>query len=1029
MGRWSGWLVALALLCQSPVAAALKPDKAFHDYVRARWSIQDGLPQVSVSCIAQDRSGYLWVGTQAGLARFDGVRFIAHTPDSDPGLPGVSIQALQLARDGRLWVGTYKGVAVHDGAGFTPLKVHDAASEALAVNAFDEDVSGRMWVATDTGVYRAAAGVLHRVEGSPASAGALLADGNAVWVGTRGAVLRVLDERWSSEPLGGDGGRLPDVHRLVKAQGRLWAATTGGLYVRTDGRWTRFEPDNSMTATAIELLRADRDGNLWAGGDAGLVRVREAGIAEVVTAGSPGSVAALRTAFEDREGSLWLGTRNDGLVRLRDSWTRRFTVPEGLGKPILWTLSPDPDQRRIWVGADDGISVLEGGRFRLIAPAEALPDPQPYNLLAEADRLWIGTRHGLAVIDHAGAHAGQVRQPAWLAPMLAAQINGLVRAADGSLWIATSEGVFQARPATPAAGPDDMTLQRYAHDEGLSDARVRYLLQTRDGRMLAGSQDGLFVLRGQRFERLGVDAGLPVNMDITSIAEIDDGTLLVGTLSEVSYAFDGERWHVLDAAHGLPANAAFFMVAYQGYLWSAGIRGISRVPLGDLRGFLAGARTQVRGEMLLNERGDSRSGQQGYCCNGAGNAKGFLQGGSLWLPSRDGVVALDMASIVKNPVPPGVVIERMQVGESWMPAPRATRAQLPADDRDVAFEFTVLSFQDPGSVGIEYRLDGYDRGWQRGDSMRRSVRYTNLPPGRYRFEVRGSNNAGVASRDAAVLAFSIAPLFYETAWFKALVALALLALILSGYRVQRRRYLQRHDALELLVRQRTEDLEQANSHLLAASVTDPLTGLRNRRYVSRQILADLSHYERRAEQGGHRGEIIACALLDLDHFKRINDVHGHAAGDSVLVDVAQVLTSLVRSADYVVRWGGEEFLLVFRPMPASEVAIIGQRLCDAIATHSFALGHGEDVAIGRVTCSVGIAQYPLLPGQRSAVRLEQLVELADRALYRVKSTTRNGWASLAVVPGNNAAALIDALRGHAERCIADGRLKWIGSDL
>ncbi len=1012
--------IAAALACLPWPAAALQPGKPFHDYVRASWSLQDGLPQVSVTAIAQDRPGYIWLGTQAGLARFDGVRFTRYTPDTHPGLPGTSIQALRLARDGRLWLGTYKGAATWDGRRFTHVPAAGGArAPVLSVNALAEGADGRMWVAADAGVFRAGSAALLAVPGGPAQAAALLARADGMWIGSRQGVHRPVGDGWMLERLPAGDNRPVLVTRLVAAQGRLWAATTAGLFVRDAAGWARADDGGHATALPVDLLHADAQDNLWAGGDFGLLRIRAGRTVEFVSPADARGIAALRTAFEDREGSLWLGSRSEGVVRVRDGWTRRFSVFEGLRERIVWTLSPDPDGRRTWVGSDDGISVLEGGRFTPVVASAALPHPQPYNLLAEADRLWIGTRRGLAVVEHAGPQAGRVQQPAWMGPLRDAQVNGLVRGPDGGLWIATSEGVFVWKDDRP---------RRYAQAQGLPDPRTRYLHWTRDGRLLAGTQAGLFVLQGERFMPLGAAAagGLPPGLDITAIAELDDGRLVVGSLSEATYvadASDARRWHVLDVAHGLPSNAAFFFHVAGGFLWSAGIRGIERFPVADLGNAGAGRSARVRGEMLLNERGDSRSGQQGLCCNGAGNAKGFVRDGALWLPTRDGVVALDMASVVANPVPPSVVIERMQVRDQWADVDTGRRIALPEDARDVAFEYTVLSFQDPKSVGAEYRLRGYDRAWRSGDAVQRSVRYTNLPPGAYTFEVRGSNNTGLAGTATATLAFSVAPRVHETTWFRWLVGLSLALLVFAGYRLQVHRYRRRNDALELLVRQRTEALEAANRSLLEASVTDPLTGLRNRRYVARQILADLAHYERRAAQGGYHGEVIACALVDLDHFKRINDRHGHAAGDSVLVQVAQVLGALVRTADYVVRWGGEEFLLVFRPMPTAEVPGLGDRLCRAIAGHPFTI---DGTSPQGITCSVGIAQYPLLPGPPAGIHWQQLLELADRALYRVKSGGRNGWASLAAPDDGDPRALLDAHDGHADREVALGRLHWIG---
>ncbi|HEY4555147.1 MAG TPA: GGDEF domain-containing protein, partial [Lysobacter sp.] len=560
--------------------------------------------------------------------------------------------------------------------------------------------------------------------------------------------------------------------------------------------------------------------------------------------------------------------------------------------------------------------------------------------------------------------------------------------------------------------------------EGLSDPRARYVHRAPDGRVLVGTQNGLFEYRGGRFVPVGRDRGLPADIDVVSIATLDGGAIAVGTLDEQIHFFDGHRWHRIGDREGMPGNSPFYLVERAGFLWAAGIRGISRVPMTDLYALAGGRATRVHGEMLLNERGDPMSGQQGYCCNGAGTSKGFLRDGTLWLPSRDGVVSMDTGAIDKNSAPPRAVVERMQVDGRWLPAFDVEDTRLPADARDLSFEFTVLSFQDPKSTNLQYRLVGYDRSWQTADPFNRSARYTNLPPGDYTFEVRGTNNARVETREPARLAFGIRPLFHETALFRVLLALLALSIVYAGYRVQQHRYRLRQAVLERLVQQRTEALEIANHRLEEASQTDPLTGLRNRRYMANQIPADLAYYDRRLQQGVHPDEVMVFALVDIDHFKAVNDTHGHRAGDRVLQQFAQVLSRLVRSGDYVIRWGGEEFLVVFRPMPTRNLQVIGDRIRAAVAGHEFDIGTGTPL---RLTCSAGLAEYPVFGDQRTQPGWETIIELADQALYYVKANGRDGWAAFRPTGPTDIAALLHELQAGPEDLLREGRLRLLGT--
>jgi diguanylate cyclase (GGDEF)-like protein len=400
-------------------------------------------------------------------------------------------------------------------------------------------------------------------------------------------------------------------------------------------------------------------------------------------------------------------------------------------------------------------------------------------------------------------------------------------------------------------------------------------------------------------------------------------------------------------------------------------------------------------------------------------SKGFQDDGVLWLPSRDGVVALDTHDIVTNPVPPALVIERMGTPQGWQPPPavHGTRIDLPASARDLSFEFAALSFQDPASIQLRYRLLGYDRNWHRpDDALRRSANYTNLPPGNYTFEVIGANNAGVWASQPAMMSFRIQPLFSETWLFRLLVSSVLLMLVYAGYRFQLQRHAQQRIALEDQVQARTRELHAANARLEKASQTDPLTGLRNRRYLANQIPADLAYYDRERKRSGEYDQVLVFALVDLDFFKHINDMHGHRAGDQVLLQVAQVLGGVARSSDYLARWGGEEFLLVFRPMAGRFMETIGSRIRSAVAGHAFDVGLSEPL---RVTCSVGLAEYPLFRDAQQGLGWEQMVELADAALYWVKQHGRDGWAAFRPTALTDVATLTRDLQQGADLLQAD----------
>ena len=975
--RLAAWCLPLlggmAAFC--PSAQALDPSKSFHHYVRNHWALEQGLPQLSVLAIAQDRPGYLWFGTQAGLSRFDGVRFTNFDLDNTPGLPSTWIEALHTDDEGRLWIGTPQGLAVREGNQVTPLALADGEAPGVVdVNALARDARGRLLVASNRGVMVVVGRrlqTLHRIEDGGALALHVDADGT-LWAGSRGRV-HVFDgagERTLTLP----GNVSADaITSLARHDGRLWAGCGTGLFV-FDGRHWQRHGEVAPVSGGVQALHEDHDGILWASTRDTLYRFRQGRLLERIRASGP--LAEIRALYEDRESNLWLGSNNEGVSRAWNGWTRRYSRAEGLAQPLLWSAARAPDGRT-WVGSDDGVSVLESGRFRTLIPGRALPHPAAYSLLPENGQTWIGTRNCAALYRD-----GRVQRPRMLAAMDTAQVNGIVRDRSGRLWFATSTGLYRWD------GGD--RLRRYAEQAGLRDIRVRVLLETRDGRLLVGTQSGLYEFVDEQllaipFGGTGLDAP-----HIVALHELAGGQWVAGTLSEeMLLLFDGQRWTRLDKQRGIPANAAFFFGEdASGFLWVGGLRGIYRVAVADLLAATEDPGVRVNARTLLNERGDRHGGQKGDCCNGAGNSRGFLVDNALWLPTRDGVVVMATDQDLANAYVPESVVERVQVQGKWRPADPAADWSLPSAARDLRFEFTTLSFQASDHIDIRYRLKGYDEDWRLlEDPHQRSATYTNLPAGRYVFEVIGTNNSGVSGRAAATQSFSIAPYFYESAWFYLLVAVSLAILVVLSNRWVLRRHHNRRIALERLVQQRTRDLQQANRQLEAISLTDPLTGLHNRRYLTRQLPADIAYYQRMP--GFAAGvDVLAFALLDIDHFKSINDGHGHQAGDHVLQTVAHRLRTLSRDGDYVIRWGGEEFLMVFRPMPRHELHALGRRICTAIAAQPIEVA-GAHL---QVTASLGLIGYPPFATAPDLLGWEQLVSLADRALYEVKANGRNGWA-------------------------------------
>lgn len=985
-------------------------DKSFHNFVRDSWSIEQGLPQIGVLSVAQDAEGYIWAGTLSGMARFDGVNFVNYTPATSPGLPGRQVQAMRLDGADRLWIGTNKGLAWYRDGRFETVPVENPlASAHLDIQDLLITATGEVLCATSAGLYRVVDGKLQPERNIPGPLYSIVEAGDERWIGGWGGVYRVHGGDPVFEVL--PGLNLQDsVQHLVRSGPRLWAGTSGGLYLRENGTWRRFS-DKALGTAAIGVLHEDRAGNLWIGTARGLVRIRDGMVVERVDNERMGTRWDYLSAFEDREGNLWFGSRTRGLTRLWNGLTTRYTTTEGLGSPLVWAVEHDGSERT-WVGTDNGLSLLERGRFRSVVAGNLLPDPNVYSLLVEDDDVWLGTLKGPALLRHGALDD----LPPVLRPLVGLRINGILRDRARRLWFATSNGLFRF-----AGG----ALTRYGEAEGLSDPSVRLLYQTRDGRLLLGTQNGLAEWLAGAVKMLGGDNGLPTDIDVTAIHELPDRSLVVGVATEQIFVSGGERWTAFSHDQGLPQNSPFFITDDgRGYLWVAGLRGLYRLPVDDLKPRDEGVQQPLRAELYGNELAVRSTGPRGECCNGAGNSKGFLDRGSIWLPTRDGVLVVPTETMARNPVPPTVRIEAVNTGNGWKSLAQFAAEPLPPRVRDLSFKFSALSFQNPYAVQLEFRLRGYDEDWRAvKDLMSRDADYTNLPPGDYTFEVRGANNAGIWSTVPASLHFVIAPKFHETLVFYGLLACSLLLVGYAGHRWQLRALNQRRAVLETIVAQRTDALAVANQQLEKASYTDALTGLRNRRYLQNQLPQDLAYYRRKGPDSYDADHVLLFLLVDIDHFKAVNDRYGHSGGDQVLQQFSALLGELVRVGDYVTRWGGEEFLIVSRPLSREHSMAYATRICSVVSGHGF--NAGVDAPLN-LSCSVGFSEYPL-KGTPAGLDWQDLIELADQALYHVKATGRDGWAAFRFTPTTPFPQLIARFKQNRAGLLAVDALRLITS--
>lgn len=936
--RISRLAAACALLWAFATQAAA-PAQDLGAYQYRSWAIEQGLPHMAVHGIRRDASGALWIGTEQGLVRSYGSEFEVFRSKDTPALRANWIRALEQTGP-RLYIATQKNLAWWDGQRFTAIP----GSERLGTfRSMAAGADGKLWILADR-LSSWDGKQLHSYSELPGVFTALaLADNTPTLADNDGRLWALRDGALVALPL-----RMPagdtQVKQLLWRKGQWWLGTTRGLY-----RWTPSAGDQPQQAGSdhepVDQLSLDNAQRVWVLAGSGL-RVYD-GEREVAQL-APGALAAQGTAramLAESLDSFWVGSMTVGLRHYWNAPTRAL-LQEVDGKPLqVWSYAAT--RHGLLVGTDQGIWRSDGERMEPFHQGPELANELAYSMLEDREgRLWIGTRHGLLSMER-----GRVRS---IGQLDGIQVNSLVQRPDGRLLAATAQGLHLVDPSA-------RTSERLFRDR--LPGTVSLFQEAGDGSLWIGAANGLWRLKDNEL-RPHAEALLGEGL-VTALAPWGKDGLLVGTYQHGVHAIDSaghRRWLQKD---GMPSDGVASLNLHDGWYWATYFDGVYRfrVPQGS-------APPTV--QLLHVDPGNAPGRNRIRCCNGLGRDKGYLAAPYHWAASLAGAVRTRLD--VPPPTVPNVVLRKVLQDDA-------------ARELEVGFE--AVEFRMPEQLQYRYRLAPLQKEWKQA-GKRRVAYFTNLPSGDMHFEAQASWD-GQHWGPAATTMLRFEPAWHER--WPVRIGLALLAgLAIYGsmqWRLRRikarsellQREVERHTAA---LRTANAELENLNRSLAEASVTDPLTGLHNRRFVQQELPGLLARLRRRAVDG--IPEVLGVLLVDLDHFKQINDWFGHATGDTVLQGAAQALRSVVRGEDHAARWGGEEFLLLVHAENADELWTLAQRVHQALAQHAC------DTAAGQVTASLGMAMLPL-PGDPIDERaLDHALKLADYALYIVKAEGRNGSA-------------------------------------
>ncbi len=963
-----------------PVSNDARPAAPFEGrYVFSLYGREDGLADLNVESLLQDRRGFLWVGTDDGLFRFDGRQFMKL--GAELAALDSRINVLHETKDGTLWAGTRTGLARLEDGRFVAL---GAESGLPATDILDgllaSDEAGRLWVGTASGLFLFDGGRFRPVPRAGGGADAKVtalhrAPDGTLWV-ARGTSLEGTDAHGTRE-VGGSIALPPGetIDRIeTDREGRLWVRTLRTLWRRDRGASAFVRDDAGLPASSESGRLALGDGGeIVVPTIRGLAR-KENGAWKLLGPrdGLPGST--VNVALVDREGSLFLGIAGEGLARrLGRGAFRGGGESEGLSHNLVWAVSREGDAGRpgaLWVGTEAGLNRIDpvDGRITTYREADGLGGDTVQALAAGADgRIFVGLWPG--GVTRLGPGPGNFRRCdlAGLDPA-AVRVVSLFRGRNRDVWAGTNRGLFHL----PAPGTGDR-FEKAVIPGGREDARIYAFAEDGSGVVWAVGEGGLYRLTGPEPRRFGVESGFR-SPDLSSFVLLPDGGFVVGHREAPGLdrvvVLPGDRLFItpLAPAPGAPrAKTVFLGFDAAGALWAGTTAGVDVYP--------------VAGPPIHYGRAD------GLLSDDLNQLAFFPErDGTVWFGTSRGLVRYRPGPReAPRPRPPVVLLEAWAGGRRLdVPAP----ARLSRKERDLRISWAALTFVAPRQVRYRYRLVGLDAPWV--ETSLGEISYSALPSGDYRFEVAATLADGSEASAPATWSFSVEPAWWQEWWAWVSAALALVGGVGAVTRWRTSALEEDRRRLEAAVAERSAALAAANRELEEASLTDPLTGLRNRRFFPASIEKGVAQVLRafRTARGGPTPDSrdMIFYLVDLDHFKEINDQFGHDAGDLFLVEVARRLSSVVRKSDDLIRWGGEEFLIVSHEADRDQASLLAERILSVVSREPVDLGKGRQVFR---TCSVGWAPFPWLPWASEAVGYDEVLRLADRALLLAKRSGRH----------------------------------------
>ncbi|WP_019029865.1 ligand-binding sensor domain-containing diguanylate cyclase [Colwellia piezophila] len=1015
-------------------------------------NVADGLPHDTVQVVMQAKNGFIWVGTSVGLARYDGYNFkiFKATPDSK-GLTHNSVTSIVEDQLGNLWIGTMGGLNYfdpqsekfknfkHDDNNYTSLS-HDYVWRLFI------DKKQQLWIAT-------MGGGLNRYEGDgkfnrytssdekPNSISSkYISDikqdqSGFIWVATHKGLNRIDITSKSivsfSNKKTGNRKLLKDGLWALYNQGNtLLLGTTEGL-VKYDKKQGIFESikliiNGKIVEPEITSISSEDGVRFWLGtkGD-GLIHFNSnSHISKIYQRNENKSSLvdnSIRHLFIDQQKNLWISTNGSGISILNPLFNEfsfirnRPYSNHNLKSDVIISFS-ETKQGNLLIGTSKGLNLFNKSS-NTISPIIDIEESQIWEILRDGDdTYWLGTDSGL-ILYNLRTNQLEAFKPTETNDLL---VTNIVNDNSGRLWLGTDLGLFSFRI-------EDNTFKRHSPIElGLArdlviDVNNKLWMRNNDGLALFDLNTNKLIQTSAFESLLAKNFG----KDITEIYQDTHTNIWVGTygsgLTKTNAKFEILAEYSTD---NLLLNNNIYSIEEDnsGNLWFGTEEGVTKLSdepkLATHFNYIDGLPSI---QFVLGKAYKSNNGNLFFPFT-----NGFTEFSPRELIAKPSAVSLHITDVLIDAMPIERVVTRglpvVFPPDNNIPISENKMEEVVVDYtvNSLTLKFAALDYSFPYKQKYEYKLEGFDKTWVISDYRERIASYGKLPSGSYVFTVKSIGFNSLETK----LKIIVQPAPWRT-WWAYLIYTLLTVFFFSRYhnnqKIKVESTIRLNKELELRVEERTQQLEKANQQLKEFSFTDQLTGLKNRRFIENNIGVDIELISRRSVTENRRSpEDLIYFMIDIDYFKRINDTYGHAAGDLVLKDFALLLNQVFRTTDYLVRWGGEEFLVVSRFIPKERASMLAERLRKSVEEYKFKI---TDCNTLSVTCSIGFTYHP--KNHHKITSWTEVVELTDCCLYAAKRSARNAWVGIDSI--GYEVDINEVRTGSLEQDVKSGKVKVLTS--